>query len=107
VEARSPSGCEGCTAAGEPRFFAVAGGASTMGICSPEREAANDLHGCGGYGQPESAGCAPLTRRMGFADCLASHGVWSCGNAPADSTHEAAIVTKPGIGLGGVLCCRD
>jgi hypothetical protein len=106
VGLRSPSGCEGCTVAGEPRFFAVAGGASAMGICSPDREAANDLHGCGGYGQPESPGCAPLTRRMGFADCLTTNGVWSCGGA-ADSTREAAIVTKPAIDLGGVLCCRD
>jgi len=98
--------CEGSVPAGEPRFFLVGAGASAMGICSPDPEAANDLHGCGGFGQPESDGCAPLSRRMGFADCQATSGVWSCGGVD-DSLREATVVTKPGIALGGVLCCRD
>jgi hypothetical protein len=107
VSQHSPTGgCESCVPAGEPRFFLVAAGASAMGICSPDPQAANDLHGCGGLGQPESDGCAPLVRRMGFADCLATHGVWSCGTA-SDSLREAAVVTKREITLGGVLCCRD
>lgn len=105
VARRSPSGCESCVAAGEPRFFLVAAGASTMGICSPDTEASNDLHGCGGLGQPESDACAPLVRRMGFADCQAT-GAWSCGTV-ADSLREAAVVSKPGITMGGALCCRD
>jgi hypothetical protein len=107
VSQQSPTGgCESCVPAGEPRFFLVAAGASAMGICSPDPQATNDLHGCGGFGQPESDGCAPLVRRMGFADCLATHGVWSCGTA-SDSLREAAVVTKREITLGGVLCCRD
>jgi hypothetical protein len=107
VAAHSPTGdCESCVLAGEPRFFLVAAGASPMGICTPDPEATNDLHGCGGFGEPESDACAPLVRRLGFADCLASHGVWSCGGE-ADSLREAAIVTKPGVGMGGVLCCKD
>jgi hypothetical protein len=107
VAAHSPTGdCEGSVPAGEPRFFLVGAGASAMGICSPDPEAANDLHGCGGLGQPESDGCAPLARRLGFADCQATSGVWSCGDV-TDNLREAAVVTKTGSTRGGVLCCRD
>ncbi len=107
VAAHSPSGgCEGCVPADEPRFFLVASGASAMGICSPDPQESNDLHGCGGLGQPEAESCAPLGRRMGFADCLATDGVWSCGTQD-DSLQEARVVTKPEISLGGVLCCKD
>ena len=107
VAKHSPTGdCEGCVPAGEPRFFLVASGASSMGLCSPDPLNANDLHGCGGLGQPESQACAPLSRRMGFADCLATNGVWSCGDE-SDSLQEAKVVVKRGTTLGGVLCCKD
>ena len=107
VARNSPTGdCEGCVPAGELRFFLVASGASPMGLCSPDPSQENDLHGCGGLGQPESQSCAPLSRRMGFADCLATQGVWNCGGQD-DSLREARIVTKLGITLGGVLCCKD
>ena len=107
VTRSSPTGdCESCVPAGEPRFFLVATGASPIGMCSPDNLAANDLHGCGGLGQPESDTCAPLARRMGFADCLATHGVWSCGS-DADSLREATLVTKSEITMGGALCCKD
>jgi hypothetical protein len=103
----SPSGdCESCVPANEPRFFLVGSGASPMGICSPEPSATNDLHGCGGLGEPETEACYPLFRRMGFADCLATGGVWSCGDE-ADYLQEAMKVTKTGPTLGGVLCCQD
>jgi hypothetical protein len=92
--------------AGEPRFFLVATGATSTGICTSDRATTNDLHGCGGLGQPESGDCPPLGRRMGFADCLATAKVWSCGTA-SQSTEEAAVVTKSGPSLGGVLCCKD
>jgi hypothetical protein len=107
VAEHSPTAdCEGCVSAGEPRFFLAAIGASPMGICTHDRTAANDLHGCGGLGEPEAAECAPLSRRMGFADCAATQGVWSCGTS-ADSTREALVVTKTGPTMGGVLCCRN
>jgi hypothetical protein len=107
VAKHSPTGdCEGCVLAGETRFFLVASGASPMGICSPDPQAANDLHGCGGLGQPEDQSCAPLSRRMGFADCLATNGVWNCGGQK-DNSDEASKVTKTGTPLGGVLCCMD
>jgi len=107
VSQHSPTGdCEGCVPAGEQRFFLVAIGASPMGICIADTQSANDLHGCGGLGQPESDTCAPLSRRMGFADCLETKGVWSCGDA-SDSLQEAAVVTKPQITMGGALCCKD
>ena len=107
VAAHSPSGgCEGCVPGDEPRFFLVASGASPMGICSNDPGARNDLHGCGSRGEPESPDCWPLTRRMGFADCLATDGIWVCGSAD-ESLAEAAVVNKTGPTLGGVLCCRD
>ncbi len=107
VARHSPTGgCESCVLAGEQRFFLVASGASPMGICSPDPQAVDDLHGCGGLGQPESQDCAPLSRRMGFADCKATDGVWNCGDK-SDSLQEAKVVTKAGSTLGGVLCCRD
>jgi hypothetical protein len=106
VAVHSPSGdCESCVPAGEQRFFIAAVAASSMGICSPDPQAGNDLHGCGGLGEPEDATCSPLSRRMGFADCLGTKGVWSCGGQ-ADSTQEARLVRKSGTTLGGVLCCR-
>ena len=107
VAKHSPTGdCEGCVPAGERRFFLVASGASPMGLCTPDPQNANDLHGCGGLGQSESQACAPLSRRMGFADCLATKGVWNCGSQ-SDSLREAQTVTKRGTTLGGVLCCKN
>ncbi len=107
VRSHSPTGdCEGCVLAGEPRFFIVATGATPTGVCTSDKTAANDLHGCGGLGRPESPDCPPLSRRMGFADCRGTDEVWSCGTA-AQSTDEAALVTKAGPTLGGVLCCKD
>ncbi len=107
VADHSPTGdCEGCVPAGEPRFFLVASAASIAGVCSPDPTEANDLHGCGWLGQPESPGCFPLDRRMGFADCLRTNGIWECGD-DSDAAREAAVVTKRGIALGGVLCCKD
>lgn len=98
-------GCEGCIPAREPRFFVAAGGASTTGICTGDVHASNDLHGCGGLGEPEDESCTPLLRRMGFADCLRTFGVWSCGDS-ADSLQEARVVSKTATTMGGVLCCR-
>lgn len=107
VKSHSPTGdCEGAVLAGEPRFFIVATGATSTGVCISDTAAANDLHGCGGLGQPESPDCPPLNRRMGFADCRQTDKVWSCGTA-SESTEEAAVVTKSGPTLGGVLCCKD
>jgi hypothetical protein len=105
VRHASLSGCESAILDGQPRFFLVMSGASPQGVCSPDRSAQNDLHGCGTFGQPEAVACDPLDRRMTFAECEAS-GVWSCGGA---ETHleEAALVTKRGPELGGALCCLD
>jgi hypothetical protein len=105
VRNASLSGCESAVLDDPPRFFLVMSGASPQGVCSPDRGARNDLHGCGTLGQPETAACDPLDRRMTFVDCAAS-GVWSCGTAE-DHLQEAAIVTKRGPELGGVLCCQE
>lgn len=102
----SPTGdCEGTVGDGDTRFFLVATGASPQGVCYDDPLATNDLHGCGGRGQSEIAGCSPLFRRMGFTDCMAS-GVWRCGSSQ-DFLNEATVVTKTGPEHGGVLCCKD
>ncbi|HXU83642.1 MAG TPA: hypothetical protein VN914_19750 [Polyangia bacterium] len=106
VRHSSPSGCESAVQSAEPRFFLTLAGASPQGICAPDRNAANDLHGCGNFGQSESAACEPLNRRMSYAECEASMGVWSCGG-PGEHLIEAALVSKTTSALGGVLCCRD
>jgi hypothetical protein len=106
VRRSSPSGCESAVTSSEPRFFLVLAGASPQGICTPDRAAQNDLHGCGTLGQSESAACDPLNRRLTFAECQASQGVWSCGG-PGEHLAEAALVAKASPALGGVLCCRN
>jgi hypothetical protein len=106
VRRHSPSGCESAVNSVEPRFFLVLAGASAQGICSPDRNAANDLHGCGNLGQSESSACEPLNRRMTFAECQASRGVWVCGG-PGEHLTEAALVSKSDSALGGALCCRE
>jgi hypothetical protein len=128
VETHSATGsCEGILPADEVGFFLVRAGATAQGVCSPD-PAPNDLHGCGTLGQPESESCAPLSRRMTFADCLATDGVWYCGDvcdsqpdggvvchaqgkietdATDESLMEALVVTKSAPTMGGALCCED
>jgi hypothetical protein len=108
VASHSPTGgCESIVSPGDEAIFLVMAGASPQGVCYPDSSAVNDLHGCGSMsiGQPESAGCPPLTRRMGFADCTAT-GVWQCGSEE-ESLDEAEVVTKLNSSKGGVLCCKD
>jgi hypothetical protein len=105
--ARAPGGCEEAVPEGFAAFFLVRAGASAGGLCVPgSGDWDNDLHGCGSFGQPEHETCAPLDRRLSFATCQATSGIWSCGDA---DTHlqETAVVTKAGPALGGVLCCRE
>jgi hypothetical protein len=106
VRRSSPSGCESAVQSAEPRFFLTVAGASPQGICAPDRNAVNDLHGCGTLGQSESSACQPLDRRLTYAECQASMGIWSCGG-PGEHLIEAALVSKTSSALGGVLCCRD
>jgi hypothetical protein len=106
VASHSPTGgCESIVQPDDEALFVVMVGASPQGVCYNDPSAANDLHGCGSIGQPESAGCPPLNRRMNFADCAAT-GVWQCGTVD-DSLREAEVVTKFGSSLGGVLCCKN
>jgi len=106
VASHSPTGdCQGIVSPEEQALFVVMVGASPQGVCCPDPTAANDLHGCGTIGEPDSGGCPPLDRRMGFAECAAT-GVWQCGDEDSIFS-EADVVTKPGSSLGGVLCCKD
>lgn len=106
VASASPTDCESAADPEHPQFFLVRAGASSQGVCAPVAVAANDLHGCGTLGQPESEACQPLERRLSFADCAASSGAWICGGAD-DPHNEANLVHKPLATLGGALCCRD
>jgi hypothetical protein len=106
VTSHSPTGgCESAVSPGDEALFVVMVGASPQGVCYHDPSAANDIHGCGSIGQPESGGCPPLDRRMSFADCAATD-VWQCGTAD-DSLREAEVVTKFSSSKGGVLCCKD
>jgi hypothetical protein len=105
VQRVSASQCESAAAANTAVFFLVLAGASPQGACYPDDAATNDLHGCGSLGRLESLDCDPLDRRLGFAECQATAGVWSCGGAQ-DFLQEAALVVKTDPSLGGVLCCR-
>jgi hypothetical protein len=108
VDRSSLSGCESAALEPEVRLFVVRAGASPMGVCFPDPEAANDLHGCGTtlIGASDTSSCFPLVRRMGFAECRDTGGVWACGG-PEDHLREAAVVVKTASDLGGVLCCHD
>jgi hypothetical protein len=106
VAASSPTGCESASPLGYAAFFVVRGGATWGGVCGPDREWSNDLHGCGSYGRAESQDCWPLSRRFGFADCADTAGVWLCGG-PDQHLDEGSYVAKNGGALGGALCCRD
>jgi hypothetical protein len=102
----SPSDCEGAVPADGIGFFAAAGGATPVGTCAVALAQSNDVHGCGTFGQPEVETCFPLDRRLDFSDCLASDGLWQCGEF-SDHLNEAARVVKLRPENGGVLCCRD
>jgi hypothetical protein len=102
----SPTDCEGAVPSGYAAFFVARVGASSYGLCLADGAFANDLHGCGTFGAPDHANCSPLDRRLAFADCRDSQGVWTCGG---DGQHleEASLVVKYASDLGGALCCRD
>jgi hypothetical protein len=100
----SDTGCENILAPGERGIFIAMTGASTDGVCEKDKQ--NDLHGCGNLGSPESDQCPPFIRRMGYADCDNTGGVWQCGPS-ALRLNETKNVTKSNSDLGGVLCCKD
>lgn len=100
----SPTGCEDILPPGEQGFFVAMVGASADGVCAPGER--NDLHGCGNLGLPESDRCPPFSRRMGFADCENTGGIWKCGSS-SQNLDEADLVIKPRPDQGGVLCCKD
>jgi hypothetical protein len=106
VMARSPTGCENILPPGERGLFIAMEGASAEGVCAPRSGQHNDLHGCGNLGSPESGQCPPFIRRLGFADCENTGGVWQCGSS-AQRVGETEVVTKPSSDLGGVLCCKE
>ena len=67
----------------------------------------DDVTGCG-YAIGLTAGmtCAPLNRVLQHPSCTSSTN-WDCADSATYLTSEQEIVTKPGLGEGGVLCCRQ
>jgi hypothetical protein len=66
----------------------------------------NNVYGCGNFGSPAMAACAPFKTMIRDADCKANP-PWMCVDGPIDyNVSELLGVTKPGAAHGGVLCCR-
>ncbi len=106
VARRAPSGCEEAIPEGFALFFLIRAGTSASGLCVPNSGWQNDLLGCGSIGARAHESCAPLDRRLSFATCLGTAGIWSCGDVDSH-LQETAQVSKAGPAFGGVLCCRD
>ena len=67
----------------------------------------DDITGCGyALGLPAGLTCAPLNRVLHHPACTSAIN-WDCADQATYVTTEQEIVTKPGIGQGGVLCCRQ
>lgn len=77
---------------------------SGSGNCTCDDYGNSDLFGCGSHGDQSCLQqCGVLARASGDL-CTNLTSSWNCGS---DSFEEAANVTKPDPGGGGVLCCRD
>jgi len=103
VAAVSGPGCGRCAL----RTNTITGPTCTSLSCAADcRESGdinNDLFGCGTLGTTAVTGpCDGLNRSSGD-NCGALPGPWACGGA----SMESRTVTKPAVGGGGVLCCRD
>ena len=105
IRRSSPTECESAVPFGHVAFFVTRTRSTPFGLCLPDPTLANDLHGCGNFGAPESGGCQPLDRRLSFVECGRS-AAWKCGDEQ-NHLDEANLVTKIGASEGGVLCCRD
>jgi hypothetical protein len=105
VHRSSPTECESAAPEGYRVFFVTRASATPYGLCIDDASQANDLHGCGNLGQPETSGCQPLDRRLTFLECGQSL-AWSCGD---ENGHldEGNRVKKTTAAQGGALCCRD
>jgi hypothetical protein len=87
------------------RQHGAAGSACTPG----DTTGVNNLHGCSNTGTAESNQCSPpLNEIWSHTDCMAAP-PWACSDAtnPGNTNDEALVVTKPGPGAGGVLCCKS
>jgi hypothetical protein len=75
--------------------------------CDPSNQTGtNNVFGCGNFGSPAMAACAPFTHMIRDADCKANP-PWMCVDGPIDyNVSELLDITKPGPAHGGVLCCR-
>lgn len=61
--------------------------------------------GCGDYGEGSFDDCKPpFDARMDLTACAVSP-PWQCTGS--DGSDELLRIRKPGLGGGGVLCCRD
>ena len=95
-----------CPASGPAGLWATRQGGMPS---SPECEDGNpdDIVGCGyTIGVVTGMTCVPLNRQLTHPHCTSSLN-WDCADSATYVTMEQAIVTKPGVDEGGVLCCRQ
>lgn len=127
VDAHSPTGCRGATAAADPSLFFVTRQSSNgCGVCATgtassaqcdsvscasgcaaSADTSNDVFGCGNFGSTTPlVGCSPLDR-FSYDLCSGLPGSgWSCDD---DGTGrcEAYTVVHAEAAFGGALCCAD
>jgi hypothetical protein len=93
----------GCMQDPEPgTFWMSAVGQDGAGGCGG---GTGNVLGCGDHGEGDFDECKPpFDARMDLTACTASP-PWACTGS--DGNDELLRISKPGLGGGGVLCCRD
>ncbi len=125
-----PDGCAGAVNAGDPPvIFLTRQSSNGCGVCAlgqrmdadcdalqctasclPTSRIANDLFGCGNFGQLIETSCGPLNRSTTNLCSALAGSPWRCDAAgPEDDNGlcEAYTIVKESPTHGGVLCCRD
>jgi hypothetical protein len=98
---QSGNGCGQCSVSSNPAE--LCSGDTCRNSCYSDSSQTNDIFGCGTYGSTlPASSCAPFNRFSGN-NCTSLPVPWRCNG----STQEALTITKPGPGVGGVLCCAD
>lgn len=99
AEVKRKSNGLGCSAAGvDDGFFAIADGLAQPPECFTDRGVG--VLGCGAWGAPAPAACAPLDR-VSNPGCSALDAPWACSKSS-----EVWSLVKPEQRGGGVLCCE-
>jgi hypothetical protein len=113
VAAHMPSGktCWDAWSGSEKRFFATLQPSNGNGYCNTF--GANDIFGCGNYGDPPQIGSCGMLNVFSSEDCSAikypyvgAPETWRCGGV-GDSSDELNTVVKFQTIGGGIICCKN